>query len=456
MRTKFKQDFVFTIQTNNFACFCDSNMQQWSVHFDGEEDLEQFAQQIKSNGGKITYYNQSTDSSDNVKQPLSETEENKNEKDSDSHSDTSQNKTKANILSRMAKMGQSILPTAAPKTASDSETDDQESNRKSVKKRQKHNNTDQNNSIPQTSSNSEYVIVNGQLLPMASINQNFGSSFVNPLQNQMVSSLPNQFILPQVSDSMHVFIAENRTHNCEVRMNMSQFSAKLDKVLEELNKNKTGVSNYVRTEDQENKLEESKNIIKTLENKHKHYEEIIQDNKQNIEELLRQIENQEKKILDQELQIRDLIESKNILEASQKNIDEQKILVENLKAELIQKESGLEQIDKLFKDKDSENLKLLECNDNLAKQIANTDSKVDMFNKKLKQSMNVLYQKMMEHFEDESAAFQSTQIKKILSHHLKTLTFSIIQEFENDFKNIEQIEQKSNTVAPPVPTFDEF
>ena len=117
-RTKLKKEFIFQIQNNNFASFIDDQQQQWSIHFE-QNELNHFISELESQNVEVSHTKQNKPSLDNS-----------HENDS---SDTST--AKANILSRMAKMGQAILPNS-PKTV-DSESDDTDQILKRTKKKTK-------------------------------------------------------------------------------------------------------------------------------------------------------------------------------------------------------------------------------------------------------------------------------------------------------------------------------
>lgn len=478
-RSNLRSDCTFTIQANNYVSFCDDQKIQWTVHFDGTKVLEEFTEQIKvCNGTVIPISTTPTnicdkDSSSKTKKSVP-IDSPPVPKDSDS-SDNSYTQTRANILSRMAKMGQSILPINLPKASeqSDSETDEQTVSKKPVKKRQKpvlvngeYFPSDKVKQVNITQASNlqtpEFLMLNGQIVPVSSLQQCLSTQIQQPIPNQYnIPGLPNQVVLnPQVSplsDSLHVFIAENRTHNCELRMNMTQLSSKLDNILSKLNNHSASDEIINKNElelqmlEKTKELESSKEIIHNLQEQSRKLEENVVDNNLIVKNLKQENENQKRLIFEQEQRICE--QEKNMLclenqiaqnrieqdntKQMQQTIDDLKRVIEDQKIKLQQSEESQERI------KENQNLEstLATLNEDISclrRQLEDKNSKADNFSRKLKQSMNSLFQQIMEEFADENVTFQSIQIKQIVSQKLKTTTWQIIQDFQNDFKTNNQ------------------
>ncbi|KAF2904958.1 hypothetical protein ILUMI_01217 [Ignelater luminosus] len=483
-RSNLRSDLTFTIQANNYVSFGDDQKIQWTAHFDSAKTLDEFTEQIKVCGGAVipisikptNVCDKDTSAESSIKsEPISSPKNSPvPKKDSDS-SDNSSSQARANILSRMAKMGQSILPMNLPKASeqSDSETDEQAVSKKPVKKKQKfvlvngeYVPSDKLKHINNHTSNiqtPEFLMLNGQIVPVSALQQSLSTQLQNPIPNQYsIPGLPNQVVLnPQVSpmsDSLHVFIAENRTHNCEMRMNVTQLSSKLDNILLKLNQNNRSSSDEITNKnvlelqilEKVKELETSEERISSLQKENTKLQEDLVDNNLVIKSLKQENENQKKLILEQEQKIGELEKYNQCLE---NQITQNKVLQDNT-SQMQQTINDLNQIieDQKIKQQSEESRENIEEKQNLKSSLAtlnedivhlrtqleDKNSKADIFSRKLKQSMNTLFQQIMEDFDDENITFQSIQIKQILSQKLKATTLQIIQDFQNDFKTNNQ------------------
>lgn len=203
---------VELLNKSSSVCFPDEQNRRWLLGFETDKHLQGFVHEIKGFGAGITESpepnsasckNQTQHINKNQKQ-AEQYEENNKEVDVGSDSSSSVSHTKADILTRLAKMGQQILP-INPTTSqvSDSNGDSESDHIK--------------NKLVQSKSMSE------------SQNRNYAlsnpDSFISGQQSMMEASSLG---------FMNMLIAENRTHNCELRMNVSDLSQKLNKVLEKI------------------------------------------------------------------------------------------------------------------------------------------------------------------------------------------------------------------------------
>ncbi|KAF5307359.1 hypothetical protein FQR65_LT07076 [Abscondita terminalis] len=411
-RSKLKTGFTFHKQSNNFASFCDEQQQRWSVHFQNLKDIDEFCKQLQLHSAQV------------VQQVPEQKVLEQNKKDTenyDSLSDTSTSKTKANILSRMAKMGQPILPKVDSPARTESDISD--SDEKTIIKKPKKPRhppkekipTDQTVTLPL--SQSEFVVVNGRAVPISTFQQNLNlPPFAQPLWNHSQT----------VSDPLNIFIAENRTHNCEMRMNMSQLSMKLDKVYEEISKtSKTPSLNQELHDNGElQKLEEEN---KSILNQLKLANEVI--SQLTIENDTFKVNASKQELITKNLQEK-IANCDDLKAESEKQLEK----IRELEESLSNQKSELEKLSQFYEDHKN-NGQLIELNEKLKSKLDDKAVKRDLFSKKLKHGMNVLYQAMMETFSDENVTFRALEIKEVLSKNLKSTTFTILEEFNKDFQD---------------------
>uniref|UniRef100_A0A1Y1NBX1 Uncharacterized protein n=1 Tax=Photinus pyralis TaxID=7054 RepID=A0A1Y1NBX1_PHOPY len=362
-RSKLNVDFRFKIQTNNFANFSDDRQEHWSVHFDNG-DLDIFTTHLETYNVHIT-------------QPVVDKPE--------SESDTST--TKASILTRMAKMGQSILP-SSPKTA-DSESDDTNTILKRTKRKSKH-----------VSANVEHTS------DVALVNS-------HPLPQQAVA---NQFLqVSQTPDMFNIFLAENRTHNCEMRMNMLQLSNKLDKIME-------GVVNGRPLQSQIDRMDPR---YVELFNEHEQCKLTLRENLDEIDRLKKENSDCRETIVRQELKMRALEDTTKVHQNLVETIEKQMLTIKSLESEQSVKQAEIQNLTELTK-------KLTDNLEESRGKLSNYVAQHDLFSTKLKHNMNMLYRTLMDAFK-EGDTFSAPQIQQILATNLRTSTVTICKEFCNNF-----------------------
>ncbi|KAF5289498.1 hypothetical protein FQA39_LY15053 [Lamprigera yunnana] len=415
-RSKLKSGFILYKQINNFACFCDDLQQQWSVHFEELKDMDDFFKCVKFHNGQISQFTE-------PKLLLKIKDE-----DNDSLSDNSTTRTKASILSRMAKMGQPILPKTSLSESETSECDQKITIRKNKKKQFKdkfYKTEDRtlNLSIPQN----EFMFINENPATIST----FQLQHDQPLWNR-----------PQtVSDPLNIFIAENRTHNCEMRMNMSQLSYKLDAVLEKVTVEKSISASTPDINQLKLKVVKLEMNLKELQTENASLSNDLKIANERVQHITQ--ENELYKITINECE-QTVQEIQNV---KKENLEKQEV-INNLQRALSEQNSNVEKLTKFYKDHENDdNLKIIEKlneeNNKLKLKLEEKSNKQNLFSRKLKQNMNQLYQMMMESFSDEDVKFGAIEIKAILSKNLKSTTFNIIEEFNKDLKYNDDKEIKS-------------
>ncbi|XP_026468770.1 uncharacterized protein LOC113372626 [Ctenocephalides felis] len=304
--------------------FTDNSSENWSVLFENGKDLTEFVEEMKNTGAEVDITNKSSIKKENT--VINQTVTDYKADDSCDIKDT-----KAKILNLMEKMGQTKLLPEIQSSPVDNTTDssDNENVRQSskpvVKPRKletrtmstKSNIINPTNSISMVNS-TQYALVNGHLMPFSQDQQNITNSS-NPQWLASSSLLPS----PASNENLNMYICENRIHNSELRMNISNIERKLEKVLDKLessNKNDTsgdGINvmlDYIRgqTEKHNQEIDSLKFKLQHFETNGKRKEIYLSDNGSKLGDI---IEQKEQEILDYKKQI-------NILELKLKDFEE--------------------------------------------------------------------------------------------------------------------------------------
>lgn len=492
-RVRLSGKFVFYNQKDWFSSFYDINSQNWLVKFEGQ-DQDEFTETLQKYDVKIEHLsdNSSEKTAQSEKPDLPPQKPILNEvgKD-DSQSDSSGSKQRANILNRMAKMGQAILPRHEVKNTStelsDSDFDDRLHERRvhprHIKKvgaeklakqvvadatsadnfafsdkktmNDKYNTAGSDNNNPQMFPSQMY---NAQIVPSQYIS--------NPQQMQV---MPNQMYHPIWSnDGYNQYVIGQNT---EIKMNMAQISAKLDSLLsnnkklenEEIDQKslmsrlKTLRLTIENLEISLQKSEESNSILRTkneeLQKKLQNVSVIESKNKE-IEILENTVS--ELKLLLQENQAKscetfsEIQSLKNEINNNEEIIEKQKCQLdeyEKLKLEKQNVEELTETIKDLnntidilkMKQKDFEgHFEKIESDKKVASQINN--SKIKSFDEAVKTLMNDMYQSILDDFKDEES-YNAYEIKKSVGKNLKTTTFQIIEKCVDIFREHKFLEE---------------
>lgn len=268
---KFSNEFQFNEREDNYATFFDDEKINWTIRFASDSDLKEFSQILTNHGAKVIKNidvknsppltkNIATSTNDS-KYISTETEKSGYEKYEIDYeevinkidgefSDSSNSNAKASLLSRMAKMGQKLLPNNNTSDGTDSDTE-KERKRALPNRRSKRGpsftttpisdmqpSKSDNKTLPVSlpSGSPAFAFVNGQYVPIGH------SPFVPPYQNAVpIETVPSPIIyshsLPtQPSlEQLQMYFTENRTHNSEVRMNILRLTDKMEQVISKMN-----------------------------------------------------------------------------------------------------------------------------------------------------------------------------------------------------------------------------
>lgn len=204
----------FTIQENKYLTFYDDLKQNWSLLFDNDNDLQEFRNKLDEIGIKVmSNLSKEIPSLEKIEMPAKSKSELLSSILLQDDSENEESTTKADILSRMARMGQQVVFPLITKTniqsdATDSDKDTDSSSRKtrSIKTRSK--------------AGQDFKPVGNEL---AKRNSNHSS---------IIST--DSGALSDYEKQLTGYMSQAQSQNEEVRMNINKLENKIDRIYERL------------------------------------------------------------------------------------------------------------------------------------------------------------------------------------------------------------------------------
>lgn len=439
-RAKISSTFTATIKENRFFTFYDDSNQNWLTHFDNATDSNEFTQQLEKRDIKII--DNSKNEKVDEKGDMRETELAIEEKDS------SETQIKADILSRMAKMGQPILPVPVLKSTSDISDSESDTNRiakKPIRKPRRNIPSTENASkppetesklepVPQRPAVTSYHNFPGPLIPMQNTPQ-------YPNYSGQVA-VPQPIISPSY-DPVNTFLSETRIQNTEIRMTLSELSNKLDSVLGKVRKEDVKSNEEKVLQKKIRALElQMLNLTKDLQVSLKTNEELeeklanrdatLENEKQN------RIKSLETKLAEAELRISQL---------QAQNLDDERF-IKDLTTVAEKQDYNLAEFVSLCISKPTQkplihlvsNLKqkLQESERARKTAVAKSEPAVNYdfnaFSEKIQAVMNDLYQHIVNSYDTGNGTFSSEFVSRTLPRNVKTATNFILKAVQEDLK----------------------
>lgn len=411
----------------NYFQFEDDSKTFWSLFFEKESNRDKILEEIRNNCIVEYSGDNSMAVTENVtSKPDLEPKEGMNVGDA-GEGDPNKN-TKADLLTRMAKMGQAIIPkvetipitTTEVSESSDSEPKSPPPVTKPLPPR-KHHYHHTKQSVIDPSSNDA------------------ASKNLVPYTNVPNAPSSNIMIMPTASDhSMNVLLADNRTQNTEIRMNLMKLDSKIDRVLDRFDAavHSSNNNNRMDREDEILLLEEKMLVLKKenrnlrLEIAKKQTDDGLVDKVRKMESTVSELES---KIHENEKSYREKVDE---LEALNKTLDSTLV-----------KFHSTEESFKRLKEETTESRKISdELNAQMTKEIA--DFKMQLEEKEaelqkqiplpeipkadksvesvVKEVINNLYHTLCDHF-DGRDHFAQDEIIKIIGKVIKTETNSVLK-----------------------------
>lgn len=447
-RAKLQPTFTYSLLRDNFASFSDDHNQNWSVLFDNARDYTEFCAELEKRNVKIVENIQKLEQDTKAEPVETKTESSHVEED---HSDSSGAQMKANILSRMAKMGQSILPITTQSGVSDSDSDLSNNSRKSRK-------TKRPEKPPIVSTKPD--LNKPKQLPLAPVPSSSANvQMVLPqYQGQMI--LSHQALVSPTVDPLNLLLAENRTHNCEIRMNLSNLSNKVDEVLKKIEQcdRESAEEKLLRAKVQALELKVA-SLMKELEetiNSNIDLQRKLMDSKNSDvtnDSLMKEkndvIQQQNRKIADLEDQAKEREAYLKLLEEENEQFKRNQMIVNDISVRLENDNFELAEFDKIYSENKDNEIFLKNLYKSLFKQInelkkkhhvtqgvdaKTNNAKVENFIEKLNSVLQDFEQYILKHVDSTNNTFPSDFITKLLPKSIRTATNYLVREFEKDFK----------------------
>uniref|UniRef100_A0ABM1IA87 FK506-binding protein 15 n=1 Tax=Polistes dominula TaxID=743375 RepID=A0ABM1IA87_POLDO len=419
---------------------------------------------------------------------------------------------KALLLSRMAKMGQSILPKMQTSTTTDSEdTEDDFPPKKPCHKKieslevQKKHTVKEIPPVTHEVAKSKHnvpsanPIVPKPLIPATT----FTSSWSNPqLQSNYLTTNGQMYALqpqaltqavPTVIDpNLNMLLSETRIANAELRMGMSKVADNVQKVLDKFHN--LELQNASSTKD--TKMEDTLKLLLTMNplqsNELLKTTDVQKDDCYKGEQLS-ELSKLKKELFEVENEVRNLKESLTKSTELAKMFEEEKVSLSFINKELDNKINTLDVLLEKYKESQKEYEKE---NAELKKKVSELNAKLDSAmietnavssknidienrNKEIKYIINKTYHILRATFTDDS--YSTEHIKKIIFNTMKNITLQILQEeknleteseserdTKNTLKNNQDNNERSNkfsnnpnsvlpveeNVPPPIPPMD--
>lgn len=388
---------------------------------------------------------------------------------------------KASIISRMAKMGQSILPKIPTSTTTDSEdTEDDVSNKFQIQKKIESSEEELQKKYSPVESSHKKSKLKTEISTTNAPCKSFVNSSVftspqwSPTQiqpnivtlNGQIYSLQSQTVtstIPTIIDpGLNILLSETRMTNAELRMGMSKIADNVQKLLDKFHhleiqnattpiKDKTTLDATLKMllamdtsgekESQLSKniditndknfieLNEIKDRMSLLEKELKQAKEQVKDLEAKKESLIKDNENLHKIIKELNASLKD---SETAFCNMKKNLEETK----ELNSRYQEKITILEDKVLKFSEECSTTEKIAD-----SKELKENDNK----NKEIKQIMNKIYHTLLDKFVDES--YSVNYIKTIIASTIKNVTLQVLNNTdENDMCDIKiELSSSNNT-----------
>ncbi|KAH0564530.1 FK506-binding protein 15 [Cotesia glomerata] len=378
---------------------------------------------------------------------------------------------KASLISRMAKMGQSILPKVPTSTTTDSEDTEEDVPIKSPRRAKVSDNGVKSSAVPKNltsdssqdnipdgnvkctvrNSNSTAVSTpHGSLVPAA-----FTSGWSTPVPQQFISTIDGQLysIPSSVSQSpvagsldpnINVFLSETRTQNAEIRMGMSKISDNVQKLLDKFHA--LELQNATASPSNDKALETSLKMLLAL-NLNKNDPKVSEGNNNSTcaelneaRERIRFLEDELKSLKNHSTESFNKLE---YFEKEKKELvsekEEMKNTIKELESKLMEARSELQKAQENIKSTNEQVIKYQRDNIKMEQKIMTLEAEQRSLKSRnltsdnkaaeTKSLMNKMYQTLMTKFTDDS--YSNDYIKSTIASTIKAITLQVLRE-KND------------------------
>ncbi|CAL7949382.1 unnamed protein product [Xylocopa violacea] len=514
------EHFVYTIQSNNYSSYYDNNKENWSILFENNDDLSPATEDTTAKEGdhifikyfiateiiqplknSLTTYQTMTveiSTDDNWEKTLLGSSKglrkilflppNKQislgpgfpkEKDVlleieiidiQTPDETAASKVpsgKASIISRMAKMGQSILPKLPVSTTTDSEDTEVESSEEDSRK--KYPLKELKDDVSKSSHRllkpkSDVSVTNVACKPF--VNSQWSPTQIQPnfvtLDGQ-IYSLQSQAVTPTIpaiiDPGLNMLLSETRMTNAELRMGMSKIADNVQKLLDkfhviELQNATTPVQDRTALDATLKMLLAVNAPEGKAEQPHRN-SNIAADNFAQLNEMKDQVAILEKELKQSKERTKDLeIEKESLMQTNEmlhKTVKKLEISLKDSNTAFVNTRRNLEEAKQLNSTYEEQTImlenKMLKLSDECSateKATSSTEAKKhDNLAKEIKHTMNRIYHSLLDKFVDES--YSKNSIRTIIANTIKNVTLQVLYH-TNENSDVES-EQSSSTVT---------
>ncbi|XP_043256554.1 FK506-binding protein 15-like isoform X1 [Colletes gigas] len=382
---------------------------------------------------------------------------------------------KASIISRMAKMGQSMLPKTPTTTTTDSEDTEDDIPHKSPrnKKVESLEKGSQKRyllqeSIEETTRNAHRALQPKGDATVINTSKPFVSTSTftsqwSPTQIQsnfvtmdgQVYSLQPQSTTPTISSvidpGLNMLLSESRMTNSELRMGISKIADNVQKLLDKFHV--LELQNATSPVKDKTVLDAALKMLLTMNASHtgekdnelqKNTDVTVTDNFSELNEMQSRVAILEKELEKTKKCIQNLEDHKESLiqinENLNKNVHELEISLKDTNSVLVKTKKNLEVAKKLNSNYEEQNIMLhSKCNSLASEGTMENDSK----NREIKHIMNRIYHILLDKFVDES--YPTNYIKSTIANTIKNVTLQILHN-TSERSNREQTELMSTKV----------
>ncbi|CAL7949379.1 unnamed protein product [Xylocopa violacea] len=374
---------------------------------------------------------------------------------------------KASIISRMAKMGQSILPKLPVSTTTDSEDTEVESSEEDSRK--KYPLKELKDDVSKSSHRllkpkSDVSVTNVACKPF--VNSQWSPTQIQPnfvtLDGQ-IYSLQSQAVTPTIpaiiDPGLNMLLSETRMTNAELRMGMSKIADNVQKLLDkfhviELQNATTPVQDRTALDATLKMLLAVNAPEGKAEQPHRN-SNIAADNFAQLNEMKDQVAILEKELKQSKERTKDLeIEKESLMQTNEmlhKTVKKLEISLKDSNTAFVNTRRNLEEAKQLNSTYEEQTImlenKMLKLSDECSateKATSSTEAKKhDNLAKEIKHTMNRIYHSLLDKFVDES--YSKNSIRTIIANTIKNVTLQVLYH-TNENSDVES-EQSSSTVT---------
>ncbi|XP_076750201.1 FK506-binding protein 15 [Xylocopa sonorina] len=376
---------------------------------------------------------------------------------------------KASIISRMAKMGQSILPKLPMSTTTDSEdTEDDMSHKSTHSRKVESSEDDSRKRYPskelkdEVSKSSHRLLKPKSDVPVTNVAcKPFVNSQWSPTQIQpnfvtldgQIYSLPSQAVTPTIpaimDPGLNMLLSETRMTNAELRMGMSKIADNVQKLLDKFHV--IELQNAATPIQDRTALDAALKMLLTMNASEEKAEQshrtsnIAADNFTQLNEMKDRVAILEKELKQSKERMKELeIEKESLTQTNEmlhKTVKQLEISLKDSNTAFVNTRRNLEEAKELNSIYEEQTIMLENKMLKLSDGCSSTDIKKNDNIKEIKYIMNRIYHNLLDKFVDES--YSKNSIRTIIANTIKNVTLQVLYH-TNENNDVESEQSSSN------------